>query len=216
MLGISDEEADKRFGFFLNPFQYGAPPHGGFAFGIDRLAAILAGEDNIREVIAFPKTQSGADPMTGSPLPVDQGILTQLGIRSCPAARVAARGPRTINHRICMSNRLLRRLSGAALTVTLGSVCPSSTMLAPSVDAACTIGTTLRIGSRGDAVRCLQSAVAAAGHAVGPIDGAFGPVTHRGVVAYQRATGLVVDGVVGRQTAGVLGIWGRAAARRRR
>ena len=71
LLGISDEEAQKRFGFFLNPFQYGAPPHGGFAFGIDRLVAILAGEENIREVIAFPKTQSGADPMTNAPTPVD-------------------------------------------------------------------------------------------------------------------------------------------------
>ena len=69
LLGISDEEADKRFGFFLNPFRYGAPPHGGFAFGIDRLVAILAGEENIREVIAFPKTQSGIDPMTNAPDP---------------------------------------------------------------------------------------------------------------------------------------------------
>ena len=69
MLGITDEEADRKFGFFLNPFEYGAPPHGGFAFGIDRLVAILAGEENIREVIAFPKTQSGTDPMTHSPTP---------------------------------------------------------------------------------------------------------------------------------------------------
>ncbi|MDO9175502.1 MAG: aspartate--tRNA ligase, partial [Actinomycetota bacterium] len=55
ILGISDEEAQKKFGFFLNPFRYGAPPHGGFAFGIDRLVAVLAGEENIREIIAFPK-----------------------------------------------------------------------------------------------------------------------------------------------------------------
>ncbi|MET0147413.1 MAG: aspartate--tRNA ligase [Ilumatobacteraceae bacterium] len=85
-LGITDEEADRKFGFFLNPFEYGAPPHGGFAFGLDRLVAILAGEENIREVIAFPKTQSGADPMTHSPLPVDPAQLVQLGIRVAPKA----------------------------------------------------------------------------------------------------------------------------------
>jgi aspartyl-tRNA synthetase len=83
-LGISDEEADRRFGFFLQPFKYGAPPHGGFAFGIDRLTAILAGEENIREVIAFPKTQSGADPMTNAPTPVDPGQLAELGLRLLP------------------------------------------------------------------------------------------------------------------------------------
>ena len=65
------------------PFRYGAPPHGGFAFGIDRLVAILAGEENIREVIAFPKPQSGTDPMTGAPTPVDEH-LADLGIRLLP------------------------------------------------------------------------------------------------------------------------------------
>ena len=85
-LGISDEEADRRFGFFLQPLKYGAPPHGGFAFGIDRLTAILAGEENIREVIAFPKTQSGSDPMTNSPTPVDTAQLAELGIRVLPPA----------------------------------------------------------------------------------------------------------------------------------
>jgi aspartyl-tRNA synthetase len=84
LLGISDEEADKRFGFFLQPFRYGAPPHGGFAFGIDRLTAILAGEENIREVIAFPKTQSGADPMTSAPTPVESAHLAELGLRLLP------------------------------------------------------------------------------------------------------------------------------------
>jgi aspartyl-tRNA synthetase len=84
VLGITDEEATRKFAFFLNPFDYGAPPHGGFAFGIDRLVAILAGEENIREIIAFPKTQSGADPMTGSPLPVDPEQLAELGIRVLP------------------------------------------------------------------------------------------------------------------------------------
>lgn len=84
LLGIDDAEADRRFGFFLHPFRYGAPPHGGFAFGIDRLVAILAGEDNIREVIAFPKTQSGLDPMTGAPTPVSESHLAELGIRPLP------------------------------------------------------------------------------------------------------------------------------------
>ena len=84
LLGISDEEADRKFGFFLNPFRYGAPPHGGFAFGIDRLVAILSGEENIREVIAFPKTQSGADPMTNAPTPVVAKQLDELGIRVLP------------------------------------------------------------------------------------------------------------------------------------
>ena len=85
LLGISPEEADKRFGFFLNPFRYGAPPHGGFAFGIDRLVAILAGEENIREVIAFPKTQSGTDPMTNAPTPVEAKQLSDLGPAHPPA-----------------------------------------------------------------------------------------------------------------------------------
>ena len=67
-----------------SPFRYGAPPHGGFAFGIDRLTAILAGEENIREVIAFPKTQSGVDPMTNAPTPVDDRQLADLGIRTVP------------------------------------------------------------------------------------------------------------------------------------
>jgi aspartyl-tRNA synthetase len=85
-LGITEEEADNKFGFFLRPFDYGAPPHGGFAFGLDRLTAILAGEDNIREVIAYPKTQSGADPMTKSPLPVESTVLNDLGLRVLPKA----------------------------------------------------------------------------------------------------------------------------------
>jgi aspartyl-tRNA synthetase len=92
LLGISDEEANRRFGFFLNPFRYGAPPHGGFAFGIDRLVAILAGEENIREVIAFPKTQSGSDPMTNAPTPVEPAQLTPLGLRvAAPATSGPAR-----------------------------------------------------------------------------------------------------------------------------
>ena len=80
-LGISEEEAEARFGFLLGAFRYGAPPHGGFAVGIDRLVALLAGVDNIREVIAFPKTQSGTDPMTGAPKALGDRQLRDLGIR---------------------------------------------------------------------------------------------------------------------------------------
>jgi aspartyl-tRNA synthetase len=80
-LGISDELADIRFGFLLGAFKYGAPPHAGFAFGVDRLVAIFAGEDNIREVIAFPKTQSGADLMTGAPKSITERQLGDLRVR---------------------------------------------------------------------------------------------------------------------------------------
>jgi aspartyl-tRNA synthetase len=80
-LGISPEEADARFGFLLGAFRYGAPPHGGFAVGVDRFVSVLAGEESIREVIAFPKTQSGTDPMTGAPKPLGQAELKALGLR---------------------------------------------------------------------------------------------------------------------------------------
>ena len=80
-LGITDEDAESRFGFLLGAFRYGAPPHGGFAVGLDRFVALLAGEDNIREVIAYPKTQSGADLMSGAPKPLTDKALAELGIR---------------------------------------------------------------------------------------------------------------------------------------
>ena len=83
-LGIADEEAESRFGFLLGAFKYGAPPHAGFAFGIDRLTAIFAGEDNIREVIAFPKTQSGADLMTGAPKQITDRQIRDLRLKFTP------------------------------------------------------------------------------------------------------------------------------------
>ncbi|MEO5679727.1 MAG: amino acid--tRNA ligase-related protein, partial [Acidimicrobiales bacterium] len=84
VLGIEAEEAQQKFGFLLDAFRYGAPPHAGFAFGIDRLVALLAGEENIREVIAFPKTQSGTDPLTGAPAPVAAKDLELYGLRPLP------------------------------------------------------------------------------------------------------------------------------------
>ena len=84
LLGITEEEAQLKFGFLLEAFRYGAPPHAGFAFGIDRLVALLAGEENIREVIAFPKTQSGTDPLTSAPTPIDPDALNELGLRLLP------------------------------------------------------------------------------------------------------------------------------------
>jgi aspartyl-tRNA synthetase len=80
LLGIEPDVAAERFGFLLDAFRYGAPPHAGFAVGLDRLTMILAGESSIRDVIAFPKTQSGADPLTGAPAAVDQVQLRDLGI----------------------------------------------------------------------------------------------------------------------------------------
>ena len=84
LLGINEEEAQAKFGFLMNAFRYGAPPHAGFAFGIDRLTALLSGEENIREVIAFPKSQSGADPLTEAPTEIDPGQLNELGLRLLP------------------------------------------------------------------------------------------------------------------------------------
>jgi aspartyl-tRNA synthetase len=79
-LGFTREEAEARFGFLLEAFRYCVPPHGGIAFGLDRISMVLAGQDNIREVIAFPKTQSGADLLTGAPAQVDPAQLRDLGL----------------------------------------------------------------------------------------------------------------------------------------
>ena len=81
-IGIGEEEAQARFGFLLDAMRYGAPPLGGIAMGIDRVVAIMLGQESIRDVIAFPKTASGADPLTGAPAPVDAAQLRELSLRS--------------------------------------------------------------------------------------------------------------------------------------
>ena len=89
VLGITDEEAESRFGWFIKALRYGTPPHAGFAVGIDRLLAILQGEQSIRDVIPFPKTQTGTDPLTESPMPVDDFQLIELGVNLRPEVRAA-------------------------------------------------------------------------------------------------------------------------------
>jgi aspartyl-tRNA synthetase len=91
-MGMTDEEAREKFGFLLEALGTGAPPHGGFAMGIDRFIALLAGEPNIREVIAFPKVSSGADPLSGAPTPMPDTVLRELGIRLAEPRPPAASG----------------------------------------------------------------------------------------------------------------------------
>ena len=81
-LGLSDEEIQEKFGFLLEVMRMGPPPHGGFALGIERFVALLAGESNIREIVAFPKTASGSEPMTGAPTTIPESVLAELGIRT--------------------------------------------------------------------------------------------------------------------------------------
>jgi aspartyl-tRNA synthetase len=88
-IGMSKAEAELRFGFLLEAFQYGPPPHGGIALGWDRLCALLVGSDSIREVIAFPKTASGGDPLTGAPAPISPEQRREAGVDAKPKAQAA-------------------------------------------------------------------------------------------------------------------------------
>src|SRR6267142_4829580 len=81
-MGLSDEDAHSKFGFLLEALAMGAPPHGGFAMGIERFVALMAGEPDIRQVIAFPKVASGSDPLTGAPTPYPREVLRELGIET--------------------------------------------------------------------------------------------------------------------------------------
>jgi len=81
LLGISRHDAEERFGFLLEALRFGAPPHGGIALGLDRVAMMMSGSDSIRDVIAFPKTQRGICPLTGAPASVEENQLTELGLK---------------------------------------------------------------------------------------------------------------------------------------
>jgi aspartyl-tRNA synthetase len=85
-MGLSEEEAQEKFGFLLDAFQFGPPPHGGIAFGWDRIVMLLARADSLREVIAFPKTGGGYDPLTGAPAPITPEQRKEAGVDSKPPA----------------------------------------------------------------------------------------------------------------------------------
>ena len=93
VMGLSEEEAQEKFGFLLDAFAFGAPPHGGIAFGWDRIVSLLAGTESIRDVIAFPKSGGGYDPLTAAPAPITPEQRKEAGVDGKPAAPVAAGGP---------------------------------------------------------------------------------------------------------------------------
>ena len=96
-MGLSDEDAQEKFGFLLDAFAFGAPPHGGIAFGWDRICALLAGTDSIREVIAFPKSGGGFDPLTAAPAPITPEQRKEAGVDAKPASAVPAQGAPEVN-----------------------------------------------------------------------------------------------------------------------
>nr|WP_274709627.1 aspartate--tRNA ligase [Corynebacterium sp. c6VSa_13] len=95
VMGITQEEAREKFGFLLDAFAFGAPPHGGIAFGWDRIVSLLGGFDSIRDVIAFPKSGGGVDPLTDAPAPITAAQRKEAGIDAKPAAATPARGTKT-------------------------------------------------------------------------------------------------------------------------
>jgi aspartyl-tRNA synthetase len=92
LLGIGEEEAREKFGFLLDAFDYGPPPHGGIAYGWDRITMLLAGESSLREVIAFPKSGGGFDPLTGAPAPITPEQRKEAGVDAKPAKQQPKRG----------------------------------------------------------------------------------------------------------------------------
>ena len=88
VMGLGEEEAQEKFGFLLDAFKFGAPPHGGIAFGWDRIVALLAGTDSIREVIAFPKSGGGYDPLTAAPAPITPEQRKEAGVDAKPSQDV--------------------------------------------------------------------------------------------------------------------------------